>query len=81
MPEFIAIPERVLDNREVRYTRRSFRDVGQDDFTQPPSQNPDLCDVMSNILPPPNGVLQRRWGYRTFNPKIDFGANPHDDEK
>jgi hypothetical protein len=81
MPEFIAIPERVEDGRCYRYTRHSFRDIGQDDFTQPPSQNPDMFMKCFNALPSINGVMQRRWGYRLFDPKIDSGANPDDDEK
>lgn len=80
MPEFITKPMNVEDNQNVRMSRSSFRDVGIDNFTRPPAQNPDMFMQLLNIQPPEKGVLQRRWGFRVFNPKIDTGANVDDDE-
>lgn len=81
MPEFQSLPINVQDNQNVRISRSSFRDVGIDNFTQPPAQNPDMFMQAINIQPPEKGILQRRWGFRLFDPKIDTGANIDDDEK
>lgn len=80
MPEFQAQPINVQDHQNVRVARSTFRDVGVDNFTQPPAQNPDAFEVLDNVLPPMQGVLQRRWGYRPFVPKIDAGVSVTDDE-
>lgn len=81
MAEFQFTPLHVADNQAIRASRSSFRDVGIDNFTQPPAQNPDFFLQLLNIQPPEKGVLQRRWGFRTFDPKVDTGANIDDDEK
>lgn len=49
------------------YQRTSFMLGGQDSFTQPPSQNPDMFVAAQNVLPPLTGIFQRRWGYTLLN--------------
>lgn len=80
MPEFVTEPLRVQDNQNLRVSRSSFRDVGIDDFTQPPAQNPDRFMQLLNIQPPEKGVLERRWAIRPFVPKVDAGVTIDDDE-
>ena len=63
-----------VNNELYRETRNSWMDVGLDNFTKPPAQNPDLFMVFTNILPPATKVLMRRYGYRTFSPKLDSGS-------
>lgn len=46
-----------------RTTRKSFWQVGQDSFTAPASQNPDMFQALTNIEPVTQGNLQRRRGY------------------
>ena len=50
-----------------RYIRSTFALAGQDSFTLPPSQNPDMFELLQNILPPAQQSLQRRWGYTFLN--------------
>ena len=47
--------------------RHSFWEAGQDSFTAPPAQNPDLFALLSNVEPVIQGVLQRRRGYTLFS--------------
>ena len=63
----------------IKYTRSRFTAAGLDNYTQPPTQNPDLFMQLLNVMPPITGVLQRRWGYRYFEPKLDAGASTTDD--
>lgn len=81
MSEMQFNPVNVQDNQAIRASRSSFRDVGIDNFTQPPAQDPDHFLQLLNVQPPEKGILQRRWGYRPFNPKVDTGATVDDDEK
>lgn len=46
-----------------RVTRNSFWQAGQDSFTNPPAQNPDLFTFLSNAEPVLQGDIQRRRGY------------------
>lgn len=58
-----------------RVTRKSFWQAGQDSFTQPPSQNPDMFQALTNVEPVLQGNLQRRRGYTLFSntaPTIPF---------
>lgn len=48
-------------------TRRSFWQAGQDSFTLPPAQNPDMFSRLTNIEPVLQGILRRRRGYRLFS--------------
>lgn len=48
-------------------TRRSFWQAGQDSYTQPPAQNPDMFTKLTNVEPVTNGILQRRRGYTLFS--------------
>jgi hypothetical protein len=50
-----------------RYIRSTFLLAGQDSFTTPPAQNPDLFELLTNVLPPNQQTLQRRWGYTFLN--------------
>jgi hypothetical protein len=63
-----------------RYVRDSWHVAGVDNFTQPPTQNPDLFEILTNVMPPVTGVFLRRWGYRELGPKLDAGASITDDE-
>jgi hypothetical protein len=49
-----------------RYVRSRFALAGQDSFTDPPGQNEDAFERLLNVLPPVQGDLDRRWGYRPF---------------
>jgi hypothetical protein len=58
-----------------RVTRKSFWQAGQDSFTQPPAQNPDMFQALTNVEPVLQGNLQRRRGYTQFSnttPTIPF---------
>lgn len=57
-----------------RYMRPSFMAAGQDSFTLPPGQNPDMFEQLTNVLPPVQGNLQRRWGYSVVNQTLS--VNP-----
>lgn len=46
--------------------RESFNLAGQDSFTNPPAQNPDLFQKLTNVEPVFQGNLQRRRGYTLF---------------
>lgn len=74
MPEYRTTPQNIEDNRLYRYYRNQWMLAGTDNFTQPPAENQDMFESLLNILPPTNNVLQRRWGYRTFFPKVDTGG-------
>lgn len=49
-----------------RYIRQTFSGVGQDSFTQAPSQNEDMFQAATNVLPPLDGGWRPRWGYTFF---------------
>jgi len=74
MPETVIGPQRVEDNQAFRETRSTWVDVGVDNFTKPPAQDPDKFMQFTNILPPATRVLQRRYGYSAFAPKLDSGS-------
>lgn len=63
-----------------RYTRTLWRAAGVDNFTVPPNQNPDSFMQLTNIRPPIDGVLRRRFGYATFVPSLDTGLIPGGDQ-
>lgn len=73
---WLKIPLDVTQNESglFRYARISWQDCGVDNYTAPPAQNPDLFEVLTNILPPITGVLRRRWGTRGFVPTLDTGG-------
>lgn len=48
-----------------QYVRPSFNTAGQDSFTNPAAQQPDMFMKLTNIMPVSRGVLERRWGYNT----------------
>ena len=48
---------------EFHYLRSSFIGAGVDNYTKPPSQNPEAFMQLANIQPAQRGVLERRWGY------------------
>ena len=54
----------------LRVTRKSFWTAGQDSYTLPPAQNPDLFQLMTNVEPINRGVLQRRRGYQLFSNQV-----------
>lgn len=53
--------------KAFRVTRKSFWQAGQDSFTQPPAQNPDLFQQLTNVEPPLQGNLKRRRGYQLLS--------------
>lgn len=46
-----------------RYSRNSFDDAGVDNFSSPPGQDPEMMEVLTNVLPVASSSLQRRFGY------------------
>jgi len=56
-----------LSDLKVLLVRNRFFDAGQDGFTQPPSQHPDLFEKLENFLPSIDGVLRKRWGMSRFD--------------
>jgi hypothetical protein len=73
---WLKIPLEVHPNESAlyRYARKNWVTCGVDNYTAPPAQNPDLFELLTNILPPATGVLRRRWGYRAFAPTLDAGG-------
>src|SRR5260370_41447676 len=54
--------------------RNSFYTAGQDSYTQPPAQNPDMFELLTNVEPVTRGILERRRGYTLFSSQTP--ANP-----
>lgn len=77
--EAIILPLRKEPNVLYRYSRNRFLAAGIHNFDQPPAQDPDRFEILLNVMPTLTGVIQRRWGYRIFQPKLDSGASPTDD--
>lgn len=50
-----------------RYIRTTFGSVGVDNFVQPPAQNPDMFEELTNVMPITDGGLRKRWGYQLWN--------------
>lgn len=73
---------RPLDDDDVlyRYARRTWRGAGVDNFTEPPNENEDNFEILQNVLPPVQNVIQRRFGYATFVPKLDTGVGTGSDQ-
>lgn len=63
-----------------RYLRSQWISAGVDNFTQPPAENPDMCEELTNLLPPATNTLKRRFGYALFAPKMDKGIGSEDDQ-
>src|SRR5882762_7153521 len=51
----------------LRATRKSFWTAGQDSYTLPPAQNPDLFQLMTNVEPVIQGPLKKRRGYQLLS--------------
>src|SRR5437899_3100089 len=47
--------------------RHSFWAAGQDSWTQPPAQEQDMFQALTNVEPVLQGILQRRRGYTLFS--------------
>jgi len=77
MAEAKTIPQQVEDNQLYRYYRDQWLLAGIDNFTQPPTQNQDMCDKLVNVLPPATNTFLRRFGYSPFLPKLDTGVSDH----
>ena len=71
MPETSVIQE---SPRLIRLVRRSFLQAGQDGFTKPPSQDPDLFELVENILPSIDGPIRKRWGMTQFSDTVSLVA-------
>ena len=68
-----------IEEELYRYSRNTWLSAGVDNFAQAPAQNPDMFQQLTNILPPETNVLQRRFGYVSFTPKLDAGQSTGDD--
>lgn len=53
--------------KAFRVTRKSFWQAGQDSYSAPPTQNPDMFQALTNVEPVNKGVLQRRRGYQLLS--------------
>lgn len=49
--------------------------AGQDSFTDPPGQNEDMFEQLLNVMPPVQGDLDRRYGYKAWNTAVTHGAS------
>src|ERR1700752_1845265 len=61
----------------LRVTRKSFWAAGQDSFTAPPTQNPDMFQTLLNAEPTLQGVLKRRRGYQLLSSQSPVGGVPY----
>lgn len=52
-----------------------FTGVGQDSFSTPPAQNPDMWERLTNIMPIIQKGMQRRWGYNALVNSIPSDTN------
>ena len=50
-----------------KYTWNTFIDAGVDNFSAPPTQNPEMFELLTNVMPIVDGSLDRRWGYQLWN--------------
>lgn len=82
MPASYRYPNIIFDPKPVpteqptptqRFVRTNFIGAGLDNFAQPPSQDPQMFEVLNNVMPIVNGTLQKRWGYTFWN---NPSANP-----
>ena len=73
MPESYMRP---VDDEDIvfKYGRSSWRAAGIDNFSIAPNQPEDAFQQLTNILPPMTNVIQRRFGYATFVPRLDTGV-------
>lgn len=53
-----------------RLVRNTFAMAGVDSFSDPPAQNPDMFEVLTNVVPPVQGDIDRRWGYGLQTPGV-----------
>ena len=76
MPDAKITPRDLQQGEDsiFRYSRETFRMAGVDNWIVPPAQNQDAFELLTNVQPPAAGVLSRRYGYRTFFPKLDTGS-------
>src|ERR1035437_9758605 len=78
MADFHIIPMEI-DEKLYRYSRARWTAAGIDDFVEPPGQNPDNFELLTNVRPPIDGVMRRRFGYASFIPKLDTGMSSSSD--
>src|SRR5581483_4159470 len=62
-PSFVDDQRMQNSDAEFSYVRNSFFTAGQDSFTSPPAQDPEMFEKLTNIQPVVSGTLKRRWGY------------------
>ena len=55
------------DNQLFLYARKSFGNAGVDNYSEPPAQDPESFELLTNVMPVTTGGLTRRWGYALFN--------------
>lgn len=51
----------------LRHIRQTFAGSGVDNYSQPPAQNPDMFEQLTNVMPITNSGIQKRWGYTAWN--------------
>jgi len=51
----------------TKIMRQSFYEAGLDDNSTAPAQDPELFEILENVLPSTVGALEPRWGYTLFN--------------
>ena len=67
MPQSQVSFQNMFTPKIFRYVRTTFGGVGVDNFIQPPSQDPDMFEELTNIMPVTDGGLRKRWGYQLWN--------------
>lgn len=73
-PNVETTPKRVPLKQPVpiyKYSKHNFFGCGVDNYTNPPAQDPELFEQLTNIQPITDGTIGRRWGYSLWaNPGI-----------
>lgn len=60
-----------------KWARNTFWSAGQDSYTQPPAQDPDMFMKLTNVEPVTQGTLQRRRGYTLFSNAFSGSGNTY----
>lgn len=63
MPQLLQEYTTYFTPKKLRVVRNNFIGQGVDNFTQPPAQDPDMFEQLTNVQPVADNILERRWGY------------------
>jgi hypothetical protein len=74
MPESKIVPADTEEKLFV-YVRDSFDSAGVDNYNNPPSQHPDMFEVLENVQPITTGNIGRRWGSTSLATAGNFVRN------